>query len=198
MRFFSQILDKILDQFNKGKQDEKVSTISIDDTKELMEEDKFWSIIHRSVIQSKNDYQLQQTLLEKELDVLNPDQILQFDNRFRYLRGMAYRWDLWGVAFIMNGGCSDDCFSDFRGWLIGHGRQVYYNALSDPESIRVLSFDRNADEFEGLSYVPMTVYENKTKTSMPNGIKENQSIIGEEWEEDELPLLFPKVSSKWD
>ncbi|AUC83779.1 hypothetical protein CW733_15975 [Lacinutrix sp. Bg11-31] len=39
-------------------------------------------------------------------------EVLEFDNRFRTLRGQAYTWDLWAAAYIM-GGCFDDCFSDF-------------------------------------------------------------------------------------
>ena len=30
----------------------------------------------------------------------------------------AYRWDIWAIAFIINGGCSDDGFEYFRGWLV--------------------------------------------------------------------------------
>ena len=36
----------------------------------------------------------------------------------------SYRWDLWGAAYLANGGCSDDGFDYFRGWLIGQGRKV--------------------------------------------------------------------------
>jgi hypothetical protein len=31
--------------------------------------------------------------------------------------------DQWGAAYLANGGCSDDGFDYFRGWLIGQGRK---------------------------------------------------------------------------
>jgi hypothetical protein len=43
--------------------------------------------------------------------------------------------DQWGAAYLANGGCSDDGFDYFRGWLIGQGRKVYETVLADPDSL---------------------------------------------------------------
>lgn len=167
--------------------------------KELMDEDRFWKIIDTSKSNSKGNYQRQQSELEKELSIIEAVDILKFDNRFRKLRGELYKWELWGAAYIMNGGCSDDCFSDFRGWLIGHGKETYYNALSNPESLVDLNHDMASDDWEGLSYVAMKTYEEKTGSQMPHGFQENFEITGEEWKEegDDLKNKFPKLWSKW-
>jgi hypothetical protein len=45
----------------------------------------------------------------------------------------AYPWDLWGAAFVINGGCSDDGCERFRARLIMQGRDVFERALDDPE-----------------------------------------------------------------
>ena len=121
-----------------------------------------------------------------------------FDNRFRKHRGEAYKWELWGAAYIMNGGCSDDCFMDFRGWLIGQGKEVYFNALSNPETLTTVDHDMDND-WEGLSYVPMTAYEKKSGSQMPIGVQENFELTGEEWAEegDELQNKYPKLWAKW-
>ncbi|WP_449342020.1 DUF4240 domain-containing protein [Streptomyces aurantiogriseus] len=42
--------------------------------------------------------------------------------RGRYDR--AYTWDLWGAAWVLLDGASDDAFDFFRCWLIGQGREV--------------------------------------------------------------------------
>ena len=48
---------------------------------------------------------------------------------------LAYQYGLWNAASIMCNGCSDDGFIDFRGWLIAQGRDIYFGALKDPDSL---------------------------------------------------------------
>jgi hypothetical protein len=66
----------------------------------------------------------------------------------------AHRWDLWGAAYIMNRGCSDDGFVYFRGWLISQGFDRYHAALKRPDSLAIgeLRFVHRTDgcEFEEL------------------------------------------------
>jgi hypothetical protein len=47
----------------------------------------------------------------------------------------SYVAQLWAAAFVINGGCSDDGFEYFRGWLITRGREVFERALADPDSL---------------------------------------------------------------
>ena len=172
----------------------------VQDSNNLMVESKFWEIIKTSKSNSKGNYEKQQIELDKELSKLTAIEILEFDNQFRTLRGQAYTWDLWAAAYIMNGGCSDDCFSDFRGWLIGQGKEIFENGMQNPESLVELKHDMDNDDWEGLSYVARDVYEKKTGgKEMPNGIAENFEIIGEEWEEDDdvLKAKYPKLHEKW-
>jgi hypothetical protein len=196
MGFFDKLFGK------KEKQElsnQSKSKIPIQDSKELMDDDKFWEIIAQTKLRSNDDYEVQQEELRKELLKLEPIEILKFDNRFRTYRGEAYKWELWAAAYVMNGGCSDDCFSDFRGWLIGQGKATYFKAIENPETLVELNHDMDNDDWEGLSYVPMTIYEEKTGNDMPKGIQENSEITGEEWEEegDDLKNKFPKLWSKW-
>ena len=172
----------------------------VQDSNNLMVESKFWEIIKTSKSNSKGNYEKQQTELNKELSKLTAIEILEFDNQFRTLRGQAYTWDLWAAAYIMNGGCSDDCFSDFRGWLIGQGKEIFESGMQNAESLVELKHDMDNDDWEGLSYVARDVYEKKTGgKEMPNGITENFEIIGEEWEEDDdvLKAKYPKLHGKW-
>lgn len=167
---------------------------SIDDSKQLMETERFWQLIEVSKSKSNGDYEKQQNELEKELLKLSGIEILEFDNKFRTLRGEIYSWDFWAAAYIINGGCSDDSFSDFRGWLIGQGKTIYNNAINDIETLSILK-DTNDGDWEGLSYVPTDAYKKMTGRDIPEGIKENFEIAGEEWEENEneLKSKFPKL-----
>lgn len=173
-------------------------TESFPDSKEIMESEKFWKIIEITRSESIGDYEKQQSQLEKELLKLTANEVLEFDNKFRTLRGEIYNWDFWAAAYIINGGCSDDCFSDFRGWLIGQGRTIYENAIKDIETLAELN-ETNDGDWEGLSYVPTDVYKKKTGNDMPTGIQENFEITGQEWEEDENDLKgkFPKLWAKF-
>ncbi|MCT4581761.1 MAG: DUF4240 domain-containing protein [Flavobacteriales bacterium] len=168
----------------------------VQNAQKLMEIEKFWEIIEVTKSKSSSNYEQQQAELEKELLKLTANEILEFDNRFRTLRGEIYHWDFWAAAYIINGGCSDDCFSDFRGWLIGQGKAIYEAAKNDIESLSNLTETNNGD-WEGLSYIPINAYEKKTGNDIPNGIQENFKIYGEEWNEDLLEDKFPKLWMKF-
>ena len=45
----------------------------------------------------------------------------------------SYQSRLWGTTYVLMGGCSDDAFDYFRGWLIGQGEEIYYKVMKDPE-----------------------------------------------------------------
>src|SRR5262245_37489724 len=47
----------------------------------------------------------------------------------------AYDWNLWGAAYLINGGCSDDGFHYFCCWLIMKGRDVFQAAITNPDTL---------------------------------------------------------------
>lgn len=188
------IFDKLF-----GKKEQKSEPKEpVQDSEKLMDSDNFWKIIGTSKTNSSGEYEKQQVELEKELLKLTAIEILEFDNKFRTLRGEVYNWDFWAAAYIINGGCSDDCFSDFRGWLIGQGKMVFENAVNDIETISELK-NTNDGDWEGLSYIPTDAYEKKTGNQIPNGIRENFEIKGDEWREegDDLKNRYPKLWTKF-
>ena len=38
---------------------------------------------------------------------------------------------LWDAAYLINGGCSDDGFDYFRGWLVDQGRETFERCLAE-------------------------------------------------------------------
>jgi hypothetical protein len=63
-------------------------------------------------------------------------EVLDYDRIHGQLMAESYRWELWGAAYLIGGGgCSDDGFDDFRGWLLGQGRATWQAALADPDSL---------------------------------------------------------------
>jgi len=113
-----------------------------------MDTNRWWGLIERS--DGDGDKLIE--LLANELTV---DEILSFDRFLHERIRDAYRSDLWEVAYIMNGGCSDDGFDYFIGWLIGRGRKHYEAALANPEAAADgVGPDDEPFENEAVWYVP--------------------------------------------
>jgi hypothetical protein len=66
------------------------------------------------------------------------------------LMAASYRVDLWGAAYQLNGGCSDDGFEYFRGWLLTQGREVFERVVADPDALADLPAIRKAAEDDEL------------------------------------------------
>src|SRR5262249_60345691 len=89
------------------------------------------------------------------LEELTPDEIVGFQRCFDECMAQSYHWDLWGAAYIIAGGYSDDAFMDFRSWLISKGEAVYNAAMKNPETLAeaVVDSDTNDDcQFEEFQY----------------------------------------------
>ncbi len=71
----------------------------------------FWSLIaasRRGVEADDQDAQVEK--LEARLAKLTPEDLVGFERVFDELLQTSYRADLWGAAYLINGGCSDDGF----------------------------------------------------------------------------------------
>ena len=170
---------------------------------EPMSDAEFWKIIDS--VRSKTgsgmaDLANFSRVLRETLGTLGVGELVAFDLMMSDLEARAYRYDLWGAAFVINGGCSDDGFLYFRRWLIAQGRKVWDAALSDPESLATTTPPGEDAEFEELAYVVRTVFEEKTgremtfeKTSSAGPSKP----AGEDWNEEDLEDLFPKLTRKF-
>ena len=108
------------------------------DASKLLTERRFWNLISRSLDGTDSvglTADRQERLLEHELGQLSRDEYTGFLGHFYKCYFKAYRRDLWAVAFVVMGGCSDDCFMDFRTWLITRGKRVFNAALANPDSL---------------------------------------------------------------
>lgn len=66
------------------------------------------------------------------------EEIVAAQQIFWDLMAESYRYNLWAAANLVNGGCSDDGFEYFRGWLLLQGREAFENAVADPDSLAKL------------------------------------------------------------
>lgn len=70
------------------------------------------------------------------------------------LAARAYGWPLWGAAYTINGGCSDDGFEYFIGWLVAQGREVFERADADPDSLADVVDEDTEAEGEDVMAAP--------------------------------------------
>ncbi|MEU0337192.1 DUF4240 domain-containing protein [Streptomyces sp. NPDC006193] len=136
-----------------------------------MDETEFWELIDATREAAGGDPEEQADLLVDRLLQLEPELVLDFARHFEARYNRAYRWDLWGAAWVLLDGCSDDAFDFFRCWLIGQGREVFEGALHDPDSLAGLldDFDEEVDgDGEELGYAADEAYEQLTGTVAPD------------------------------
>ena len=157
----------------------------------------FWEIVGRAKEEAGDDWESRPDTLKSLLLKLTPEEICQFDLDYHKKLIEAYRWDLWGAAYLINGGCSDDGFDYFRDFLISEGRQVYEAALKNPDSLAELG-DLEDAELESYRYVIYEAYEELTGKEMPFAdIDYPDDPAGHSWEEDDLEKMFPKLAAKY-
>ena len=167
-----------------------------------MDVDRFWQIVAQSRADADpnspdGNMDRQVDRLTRILSDLPPQEVVEFDRHFTTYWLNAYRWDLWAAAYIIEGGCSGDGFMDFRSWLISMGRDVYEQAMGDPESLVVHAVDPTVEvcSFEEFQYVANKVY----GEPIDHGLVHPGEPAGEPWEEDgdDLKRRFPRLWAKF-
>ncbi|MCK8432221.1 DUF4240 domain-containing protein [Streptomyces sp. D2-8] len=136
-----------------------------------MDETEFWELVDDAREAAEGDPEEQADLLVDRLAQLDPDSVLDFARHFESRYNRAYRWDLWGAAWVLLDGASDDAFDFFRCWLIGQGREVFEGAVHDPDALAGLlgEFDEEIDgDGEELGYAADEAYEQLTGVVAPD------------------------------
>ena len=157
----------------------------------FMEEEEFWSLIEKAKELAPMTEQ-RPASLAKLLRELPSPKIIAFNRRYGDLKDLSHRWDLWGAAYVMNGGCGDDSFNDFRAWLISEGKRTFHRALADPGTLVELG---RVDLLflEELDYVAERVYRSAEKKNLPTTGRGRQRPAGTPWEEGTVEELFPEL-----
>ncbi len=165
----------------------------------MLNENVFWEIIDKS-LKNSNDCDEQEIYLIKEISKLNKEDIIGFKLRLIELSNNIYTSHMWCAGYLMNGGCSDDAFEDFKNWVISKGKEVYYNAKNNPDTLEAIYNDDDYYEFESLSYVANDAFEKVTGKNIYDYLPTNiQSDIEFDWEEDEpetMEVICPKIFEK--
>ena len=162
----------------------------------------FWQLIDASRLAANNDPDAQVDTLGALLLQLEADQIVEFDRVMVEHVNRAYHWDVWAAGYIIGGGCSDDGFMDFMGWLISKGEQVFETALRDADSLADVVGEIDGEcQVEGILYAPGKAWEQKT--GRPGGDFPQHRFAfqdgphGESWDEDEVDARLPRLAARF-
>jgi hypothetical protein len=168
-----------------------------------VQQDRFWELVEASGEGSGGDCEAQATQLAAMLEQLPAAEIISFERHSVRLLGEANHRDLWGAAWQVNGGCSDDGFLYFRGWLLTQGRATWEAAVRDPDSLAThpAVATQAALECEDVLYVASVAYRARTGTELDRGLVGEDLVgftrpRGAHWDfedDDELRRRLPRL-----
>ena len=179
-----------------------------------MSEDRFWALIGESRQRARKQKLRKgedfiDAHIKEHFEVLrrlSPEELIAYRITFHHFSGLAYRRDLWAVAYWLHAGCSDDGFIDFRACLISLGKEWYFQVLNDPDSLTDLVGRKDVPymQAEGFQYVDSKVYKEKTGyDGMPDvaGIEYGpREPLGEDYDfedDEEMGKRFPKLVARY-
>ncbi len=175
-----------------------------------MNKEEFWRVIDFANQQAKGDEQLFENLVVQSLSHYSPEGIIEFECLLAQQLLDADDFKIMAAQKIIEGSITDDSYLYFRCWLICQGRKVFEETLRNPDSLATIDTEGIVAEFEPLLYYSTQAYENKTgkreeDESFPRSVASARGLSydsatetkGEDWTEEQLPALLPKLWAKY-
>ncbi len=161
----------------------------------------FWRTIDNFVSEDKSEVAYGYAEFREYLAGLSPAEIVDFASAMRQELNSAHSWDMWGAAYLICGGCSDEGFAYFCGWLMAQGSDVFLQAVDNPDSLADHLAHYEGDDFfedEEILSAPLSVYEEKTGgfEGFELTARPVTEPAGEQWdieEEGEQEARLPKL-----
>ena len=128
-----------------------------------MDDNTFWTVIGKT-LKFEGEEERQMAALTNEFRGWTAAEIEGFERAFQRQQLRSYDWRLWGAAYVIHRGASDDGFEYFQRWLISKGRDVFEAILAEPDLLADVLPDEPAGpcEFEEFAYVASHAWQTKT------------------------------------
>jgi hypothetical protein len=157
-----------------------------------MDAQQFWNLIEdaRSRVADPADSDVVATQVSVLLADHPRQEILTAQQILQDLLAVSYRNPLWAAAYVINGGCSDDGFDYFRGWLITQGREVFEHIVADPDGLADLPIVRAA--------AAGGAYALECEEALSIAWNAHITATGEQLSPDSFSIGRPELDSTWD
>ncbi|MGW0578217.1 DUF4240 domain-containing protein [Streptomyces sp. NPDC002920] len=156
-----------------------------------MNKQQFWQLIEtaRNQASNPNDGEAVARRTTALLATHPAEEIVAAQQVLWDLMADSYTNPLWAAAYVINGGCSDDGFDYFRGWLIAQGREVFERIVADPDALAIVPVVR-ASAADGIDL----------------DCEETLSIVwnahvmatGKQLPDDAFTIRYPELDLAWD
>lgn len=164
------------------------TSLPIDLHAKRITKDRFWAIIEHASAATDPGSALKQCLSK-----LRASQVAAFAAHFDAAMNRAHTYSLWGAAYLLLGGCSDDGFQDFRASLILRGKRVFDQILEDPDALADFP-DIEGDE--SLLALADQVYEEQSGSALPRKASPVKNPQGAPFDFDDdhlMSMRYPRV-----
>lgn len=167
---------------------------------------EFWSLID-DTRPAYPDPSAHAAAITAALTEFGLDRTLEHAASFDRAMDALYTWPLWGTAYLAFGGCSDDAFEYLRAWIVAAGEAAWRKAAEEPEGLFVELLGGSPDpdarwqeiglnEGEPLLYAAGDAHHQLTGEWLSGRSHQYpDEPSGEEWDEDELPDIFPDLAA---
>ena len=119
-----------------------------------MRTDDFWAVIDRATADRPASPGEVAKRATADLAARDPEEIVAWARHLDKVMVASGTQDLWAAAYLINGGCSDEGFDSFRGWLIAHGREAVARSVKSPDSLADLPAVRAAADSGAVAVWP--------------------------------------------
>jgi hypothetical protein len=161
----------------------------------------FWDIISETRRAAGPDTGTQAELLRDRVSKLRPAEILAFDRWWKSLDRSLYTWQVWGAAFVVQDGCADDCFRDFRAYLISLGPDAVRAATQSPDALAPMVNNSDIGDWSGAKNVAPDAFRMATDSDFPGDTSDlSGTPRGVRWSDNQVPALlrqYPRLTSKF-
>jgi len=164
-----------------------------------MDENKFWSLIEKVKITSKDDIALRAHVLKNYLLDSDPVFIENFNQFFVNCVSKALSNKLKSAAFLIKGYSSDYDFIPYIDYLISEGKTIFEIALHQPDDLADIALANNESDvviqYRGVVH---ETYEELTERDIPDFDFSfpTEGLINN-FNKFELSKEFPKLIEKY-
>jgi hypothetical protein len=183
-----------------------------------MDKSIFWKLIDDARREAGSSDGVAGLLVDK-LAGMDIGGIMRWKHIFDAYQKLSYKSRLWAAAYVINGGCSDDGFDYFRGWLTAQGKDVFLRALADPDSLVDVDVEMDEAFDEEMLAVGYEAYFKKSNMTQRDYGKARAASLEHKlsdderrdlaqeihyapdmdlpWDEDNPGVVVPKLSEKF-